>query len=393
MRSPYIIFSSIGTVRSTLWRSYFGINGIVKKGCPLAIPAPEVSLLRVSAEPAGPVACIHRKHNKMTTRRNETVDPCLVKRLQLFGLLIISSSQTSVVQSFTPPVNRISEKVETQQAISWYPTLIHAPFGWHGGTKSTKRRHAHKNNNDKDDKKINVPGYDFFQGDGPYVPSGLSRQGYEKIRKKEAANQAKMNYGAWGPRFKQTGVPDGDWMVMPALWTLGAVRDNNDNNNSRAGGNNVGSNANPGGGIRRFLSNTVRFAKANAAGFFLGYLLVDTLTSCYFMYKIQELTWKKMAFVIVHTILWNVKKQHHHHYHPIHSATSSSSGGHSVTLLIQVYAIKVVVATVLTPFVNWVLERQNRRRLWTKGKTVALTVMLNAALLFLWGFILSSFPR
>ena len=74
-------------------------------------------------------------------------------------------------------------------------------------------------------------GYTFFQSSGQpandskgkkgYVPSGLSREEYAAIRKKEADKEKKMNYGAWGPRFFRTDRPDGDWMVMPNLWTFG----------------------------------------------------------------------------------------------------------------------------------------------------------------------------
>jgi hypothetical protein len=63
---------------------------------------------------------------------------------------------------------------------------------------------------------------DLFPSSGePYVPSGLTRAEYDKIKQKEAEAQAKMNYGAWGPRFRRTHRPDGDWMVVPRLWTSG----------------------------------------------------------------------------------------------------------------------------------------------------------------------------
>jgi hypothetical protein len=58
---------------------------------------------------------------------------------------------------------------------------------------------------------------------GNYVPSGLSAEEYEKLKQAEEAHQKSMNYGLWGPRFQPSEVPDGDWMVMPHLWTRGAV--------------------------------------------------------------------------------------------------------------------------------------------------------------------------
>lgn len=66
-----------------------------------------------------------------------------------------------------------------------------------------------------------APGSELFPGKGPYIPSGLSEDEYKTIKQKEEETRRKMNFGAWGPRFKQTEVPDGDWMVMPRLWTNG----------------------------------------------------------------------------------------------------------------------------------------------------------------------------
>lgn len=55
----------------------------------------------------------------------------------------------------------------------------------------------------------------------PYVPSGLSPEQYNAIKKGEAAKQATMDFGAWGPRFKRSDAPDGDWMVNANLWVRG----------------------------------------------------------------------------------------------------------------------------------------------------------------------------
>lgn len=66
-------------------------------------------------------------------------------------------------------------------------------------------------------------GDDFFSSSdgGGYVPSGLTREQYEAIKKEEQEKQKKMNYGAWGPRFSASERPAGDWMVIPSLWVTG----------------------------------------------------------------------------------------------------------------------------------------------------------------------------
>ena len=55
-----------------------------------------------------------------------------------------------------------------------------------------------------------------------YVPEGLTQEEYMKIKSDEMAKQQKMNYGAWGPRFKLIdGDPDSNWFNLPSLWTSG----------------------------------------------------------------------------------------------------------------------------------------------------------------------------
>jgi hypothetical protein len=43
-----------------------------------------------------------------------------------------------------------------------------------------------------------------------------------QIKAEELAQQQKMNFGMWGPRFKQIdGDPDSNWFNFPSLWTGG----------------------------------------------------------------------------------------------------------------------------------------------------------------------------
>jgi len=56
-----------------------------------------------------------------------------------------------------------------------------------------------------------------------YVPSGLTRDQYEKIKADELQRKEKMDFGAWGPRFNRSeSPPPGDWFTMPQLWTNGS---------------------------------------------------------------------------------------------------------------------------------------------------------------------------
>lgn len=56
---------------------------------------------------------------------------------------------------------------------------------------------------------------------GPYVPSGLTAEEYQQLKQKEAEKLRKMDFGAWGPRFKKSDRPNGDWLLQPKLWSMG----------------------------------------------------------------------------------------------------------------------------------------------------------------------------
>ena len=70
-----------------------------------------------------------------------------------------------------------------------------------------------------------------------YVPDGLTEEQYRKIKNEELIKQQSMNFGMWGPRFKQT---DGDpefwnWFSSPTLWTGGFASNYNGKNNIGGG--------------------------------------------------------------------------------------------------------------------------------------------------------------
>ncbi|GFH56472.1 hypothetical protein CTEN210_12948 [Chaetoceros tenuissimus] len=67
-----------------------------------------------------------------------------------------------------------------------------------------------------------APGSELFPKQGSsYIPSGLTKEQWEKIQQKEKGEQMSKDFAAWGPRFQKSDRPDGDWMVLPKLWTGG----------------------------------------------------------------------------------------------------------------------------------------------------------------------------
>lgn len=81
------------------------------------------------------------------------------------------------------------------------------------------------NNINKTSNRLNndsAPGSELFPAAGSsYIPSGLTEKEWNEIKQKERNDIKKKDFGAWGPRFARSERPDGDWMVMPSLWTRG----------------------------------------------------------------------------------------------------------------------------------------------------------------------------
>lgn len=87
--------------------------------------------------------------------------------------------------------------------------------GYHFGAATANRAGASPN------KKVSSS--DFLQKKPKaYVPDGLTEEQYRRIRNDELAEQRGMNFGSYGPRFRQIdGDPDSNWFNMPSLWTGG----------------------------------------------------------------------------------------------------------------------------------------------------------------------------
>lgn len=54
-----------------------------------------------------------------------------------------------------------------------------------------------------------------------YVPSGLTEEEYQELKRKEREANEKKDFGAWGPKFARSSRPKGDWLLQPTLWTKG----------------------------------------------------------------------------------------------------------------------------------------------------------------------------
>jgi hypothetical protein len=237
------------------------------------------------------------------------------------------------------------------------------------------------------------PGYNFFKRSGRrigetdakessgYVPSGMSRAEYSAIRKMESEREQKMNYGGWGPRFRRTDRPDGDWMTMPNLWTFGRI-DNNNRNNDNVDGENSGA--------RHSIGHRIQsLAQTHGTAFLLGYVLVDSLYVGFALWKFKQMQdsivlrkTRGLVYTVFSLLLTNLR---------IFSGLSSKlqmltppttrkllkstiQGPATTTLLkvnstlIKIHALKIAVAMLQIPLWNGLMERANRRWLWSKNR-------------------------
>lgn len=200
------------------------------------------------------------------------------------------------------------------------------------------------------------PGYEFFQGDGSYVPNGMSREDYTKLKQEEIDKEKMKNYGAWGPRFKQTGVPDGDWMVMPNLWTAGRVNRKSSLGNDRKTGNSK----------RPILASLLQILRKQSASFILAYLLLDCFQIMFGMWKckVEHMSPRTAVMFILQTLIF--QKQ-------------------LLQLTVMKLEIgKVAASVVAAPLINRIMERLNRSKLWSKRRIFLITLASALGMAVLW---------
>ena len=212
----------------------------------------------------------------------------------------------------------------------------------------------------------NLPGYQFFRDNGSsYVPSGMTREDYEKIRKRELEKEQNMNYGAWGPRFKRTGVPDGDWMIMPNLWTAGQVKRPIGRGNDQETSDSA---------LRGHVRTLLQILRSNVPSFILAYLLMDcvVLGISMWKWKVEGMTARKA----LHFILGTVSLQQQ-----VIKLT-----------VVKTELIKVTAAVATVPFINAVIVQLNQWYLWSRRRSILCVLACALGVLGIWRGMLSFIP-
>jgi hypothetical protein len=222
-------------------------------------------------------------------------------------------------------------------------------------------------NDNKDEKESkNLSGYQFFRGDGPYVPSGMSREDYARIRNNEIEKERRMNYGAWGPRFKRTSVPEGDWMIMPNLWTAGQVN----RPSSRSGYSFNDKTVETSNGLVAAFFRVLRVFQKHSAALVVVYFLLGCLQIGFSMWKCKEehMNPVKALLFVLNTKL--LQKQ-------------------VLGLpVMKMEIIKLAFSISVIPFVNIAMERLNRRYLWSKQRMYLTTLAFGVGVVGMWGLLL-----
>ncbi len=263
------------------------------------------------------------------------------------------------------------------------------------------------NNKNVNSNTATMPGYTFFQRSGRrdggsetkgnmgYVPSGMSREEYSAIRKMEAEKERKMNYGAWGPRFFRTERPDGDWMVMPNLWTFGQV-----DNTRQPVSNGVDGEM---GGIRPSLRRRLQWlAQVNGPAFLLGYVLVDSLFFCYSLWRLKQMQDSAiiqktygLAFAVCRLlfsalgVFSGLAPRLQVLNAPVARKTIKSAIlGPVAVSLIKINALKIAAATLQIPLWNGLMELSNRRWLWSRKRFTATITSAAIAGISIFGILL-----
>jgi hypothetical protein len=191
-----------------------------------------------------------------------------------------------------------------------------------------------------------------------YVPDGLTPQQYAKIKKEELAEQKKMNYGAWGPKFASSSRPDGDWMVMSSLWTDG-FRSNPTYSNRETSL----SNAN-GSGPRSVARGLVNGFKRYSPIYCVALLLIDMIATTFHIANNRATS----SFLSI--VFYQIKKK---------AAVPTVSKG----MMLKITVARTLLAALLVPLFSKIIERCNRRLLWSPRRTMTYASLTPGAALLI----------
>lgn len=158
--------------------------------------------------------------------------------------------------------------------------------------------------------------------------------------------------GAWGPRFAKSNRPDGDWMIVPSLWTNGF------SNNAQYSSGSTSTSNNKGLVLRNALINGFK----RIVPVYLTLLFIVEMT-------FSSIHVKSSLFTMMCSQI--IKKD------PM-SAFIASFGGN----MLKFGLAKMAVAGILVKPYFMLVERCNRRLLWSPRRTMTLSSISTSSLFF-----------
>mmetsp|Transcript_19474 Transcript_19474/g.24524 ORF Transcript_19474/g.24524 Transcript_19474/m.24524 type:complete len:268 (+) Transcript_19474:107-910(+) len=199
-----------------------------------------------------------------------------------------------------------------------------------------------------------------------YVPSGLTAEQYAKIKKAELDKKKKMDYGAWGPNFAKTGRPDGDWMVVPSLWTSGFS-----SNSQYPGQPQPTDNLGPEGGREKNIAQKFIFGlKRNVSTYAYAALVVEMVATIIHIISAQS------SLSLVAIVQHQIKKR-------------TANALVSLGTFAKLTCAKMIIAGLLVKPINVIVEKlnRNRRLMWSPRRTMTYGFVVSLTMLLITAFV------
>ena len=196
----------------------------------------------------------------------------------------------------------------------------------------------------------------------PYVPSGMTAAEYAAIKKREADEQKKLNFAAFGPRWSRQSRPGGDWMLMQSLWTRGF--DSNAPAVNGSGG--IGStNDSRGALFGRLLRN--------APILFVTYLIAVTVVTCV---RLAQCELGGASGLSLRSAMVRASKV---------AMTVASLRAESI---VRRVAVPIASLLLFQPF-SGILDAMNRKWLWSKRKSLSVIAASAVLSTYIWAALLN----
>jgi len=192
----------------------------------------------------------------------------------------------------------------------------------------------------------------------PYVPDGLNDKEWTAIKRREAEELRRKDFGAYGPIWSRQLRPDGDWMLTPSLWTRGY------DSNASASGGNIDGGSSGAALFRQFFF----MLRTYAPSFFATYLIVVAASTCIRLTQIA--TGEGLGLGLRSTA--GVASRMAASVASLRTQSVASSASLMASLIFGIRPI------------NALLDLLNRKKLWSKERSAVLVAASTVLIVSIW---------